>query len=395
VLKVILAVATPPSAPVVYYLEVQSFSRSPDVSNPWGRFNNLTLGVWYFLPISHPNLESLLTTTSLFLPFSFQLLLLLVKLPLIVADLLVALILFLLGRHLWPLTNRPVAAALLWLANPYSTFVTEMMGAVDIIPVACVMLAVLLTIKRRQLVSSAFLAGGIALKLFPIVVVPGILYLGRLTGSRLGKILICAALVIGGLAAYVLWSSFPFSEAYYTQSTTEFILGTQSLYGIAVTPDFIGLATFTVVMGYLLTYEFRPELYQNPVSMTLFALLAYLTFLDFQAEYILWIIPLFVVAIINLRKTIPLFIAILTTSFVLAFFTLDGFSTNSGWTLLFFQRSSSWAVTLLSSQFIDLVLRPFLRTFLAALMLITMYLLWSSSVEPGLHRSGAGSLATK
>jgi hypothetical protein len=155
-----------------------------------------------------------------------------------------------------------------------------------------------------------------------------------------------------------------------------------------VTPDFIGLGTFTVAMGYLLAYEFRPELYQNPVTMALFALLAYLTFLDFQAEYILWIIPLFIIANIGLRKTIPLFTAILTTAFVLAFFTLDGFSTNSGWTLLFFQRSSSWAVALLSNQFIDLVLRPFLRTLLAALMIITMYLLWSSSVQPRAPQPG-------
>lgn len=393
--KVVLAAVTPPSMPVVYYLEAQSYSRSPDSGNLWGRFNNATLSLWYLIPIDHPSLETFLTSQSIFLPFSLQVLLLLVKLPLIGADILIAYIMFRLGKLLWPMTNRPYTASLLWFANPYATFVTEMMGAVDVIPVAFIMLALLLIVKKKHLLGAASLAAGIAVKLFPIVALPAVLYSSRIAGSRRVKILVSATLAVCGLVAYVIWSQFPFSEAYYTQSTTEFILGEQSLYGIAVTPDFIGLATFTVVISYLLAYEFRPEMLQRPLTMALFALLGYLAFLDFQVEYILWIIPLFGFANLKVKKTISLFIAILVTAFTLGFFTADGFTTSSGWTLLFFNRSTEWAVILLSSQFIDLVLRPILRTLLTAFMLLSMFLLWSSKNDPLPQNPHADTLAVQ
>ena len=376
--KVILAAVTAPSMPVVYYLEVQGYSRSSDAGNPWGRFNNATISLWYSIPIDHPSLETFLTTKAIFLPFSLQLLLLLVKLPLIGADILIAYIMFRLGKLLWPMTTRPYTASLLWFANPYATFVTEMMGAVDVIPVACIMLALLLIVKKKHLLGVASLAVGIALKLFPIVTIPAILYSSRIAGCKRVKILISALLAVLGVVAYVSWSQFPFSGAYYTQATTEFILGTQSLYGIAVTPDFIGLATFAAAISYLLAYEYRPQLFQQPLTITLFSLIAYLAFLDFQVEYILWIIPLFGFANLKVKKTIPIFISILATAFTLGFFTADGFATSTGWSLLFFNRSTEWAVILLSSQFIDLVLRPILRTLLTAFMLLSMLLLWSS-----------------
>jgi hypothetical protein len=369
--------------PVVYYLEVQGYSRSPDAYNPWGRFDNATLSVWYALPIAHPDLENFLTNQALFLPFSLQLLLLLVKLPLIAADIFIAYVLFLLSRNMWPNTDRPLVAALLWLANPYATFVTEMMGAVDVIPVACIIVGLYLLIKRRHTLGATSLAAGIAIKLFPIITVPAFLYSSLLDGSRRVKILVSGALIVCGLWAYVNWSGFPFSEAYYTQSTTEFILGVQSLYGLGTSVDFIGLATFSVVVSCLLIYEFRPAMFQKPIAMTLFVLLAYVAFLDFQVEYVLWLIPLFVILNLTDRKTVPLFICILATAFTMGFFINDGYATTSGWTLLFFNRSTEWAASLLSSQFIDLVLRPLLRSILSAFMILSMFVLWGSTSALG------------
>ena len=102
-------------------------------------------------------------------------------------------------------------------------FVTEMMGAVDVLPVASIMLALLLVVKRKHALGAASVAAGIALKLFPLVTIPAILYSSRIAGCRRVKILISALLAVLGLVAYVSWSQFPFSEAYYTQATTEFV----------------------------------------------------------------------------------------------------------------------------------------------------------------------------
>jgi hypothetical protein len=211
------------------------------------------------------------------------------------------------------------------------------------------------------------------------VVIPAFLYSSFTSGSRRLQILISSAIAVIALLVYVTWSGFPFSEAYYTQSTTEFILGVQSLYGLGISVDFIGLATFSVVLSYLIVYEFRPTMFQKPILMTLFILLAYVAFLDFQLEYVLWLIPMFVIANLTERRTVPLFICILATAFTMGFFINDGYSTTSGWTLLFFNRDAEWANSLLSSQFIDLVLRPLLRSILSAFMILSMFVLWAST----------------
>jgi hypothetical protein len=386
-IKVVMAMVTPASLPVMYYLLIQNDKRSPDANNPWGRYDNAAVSVWYAFPIHHPDLETFVTNKALFLPFSLQSLLLLVKLPLIGADMLIAFVLFRLGKHMWPTTNRPVIALLLWLANPYATFVTEMLGAVDVIPVASIIVALYLLVKGKHILGATSLAAGIAIKLFPIVTVPAFLYSSLVQGSRQVKILISGALAICGLFAYVSWSGFPFSEAYYTQSFTEFILGVQSLYGLGASVDFIGLATFSVIISYLLVYEFRPAMFQTPIAMTLFVLLVYLAFLDFQVEYMLWLIPLFVIVNFTQRKTVPLLISILATAFTLGFFINDGYATTSGWTLLFFNRSAGWATSLLSSQFIDLVLRPLLRTLLSAFMILSTFVLWASTGDSRIRDS--------
>jgi len=396
-IKVALAMTTPPSSPVIYYLEVQRYSRTPEASNPWGRLDNFSLGLWYALPVDHPDLEVLLTNTSLTLPYSIQLLLLLVKLPLILADLLVAGVLFLLARRLLPPSGMPFIAVLLWMANPYVTFVTEMLGAVDVVPVACVMGAILLLTKKQRLLSNLGLAAGIAVKLFPIVALPVFLYSSSIVGTkavRLVRFAIASMVVILALWVYSAWSSFPFSEAYYTQSTTQLILSPQSFYGYSPPVDFIGLATLSVVLCYMyVAYRYPHVLSQNPVAVTLLALLAFVCFIDVQVEYGLWLIPLFVIVNLAQRRTALPFVCILASAFSLGFFTMDGFATQSGWSLLFFNSSSDWANLVLSNPLVDILLRPILRTSVSIFAIISMLMVRSSfigNLNPAAHHDPTG-----
>jgi hypothetical protein len=377
-IKLVLAATTPASQPVVYYLQVQSFKRSPDAANPWGRFNNVTLALWYALPIDHPDLEGFLSNNSLLLPTPFLILLLLVKLPLVAADVLVAYVVFLLTKKIWPLSNRPIVASLLWLANPYSTFVTEMLGAIDILPVACIMVGLFLVMRKNHLLGAFSFAIGIFLKLFPIVAIPAVLYSSLIAGCHKVKVVLSTIIALVAVGLYVQWSDFPYSSAYYTLSTVEFILGTQSPFGLGNAVQFIGLATFSVVITYLLIYEFRPGLFDEPWIPVLISLLAYLAFLDFQPENMLWVVPLLTIAIFKEKRLIPVFALFLGSAFLLAFFNADGFTTVSGWTLLFFNRTSPWADNLLGNQLIDLVLRPLLRSLLAAFTILSIIYLATS-----------------
>jgi hypothetical protein len=387
-IKVALAMTTPPSSPVIYYLEAQRYPHTPEAGNPWGRLDNFSLGVWYALPVDHPDLEVLLTNTSLTLPYSIQLLLLIVKLPLLLADLLVAVVLFLLARNLWPLSRMPLIALVLWLANPYVTFVTEMLGAVDVVPVACMMVALLLLTKRQRLLSNLGLAAGIAIKLFPIVALPVFLYSSS-AGTRVMRavrFVVAGILAVIALWAYSAWSGFPFSEAYYTQSTTQLILPPQSFYGFSPPVDFIGLASLSVIFSYLyIAYRYPHMFSKNPVAVTLLAMLAFLCFIDVQVEYVLWVIPLFVIVNLAEKRTIFPFVCILASAFSLGFFTSDGYATQSGWSLLFFSSPSDWANMVLSSPLVDIVVRPVLRTSISIFAIICMLMVWSSFVANSNH----------
>jgi hypothetical protein len=295
-----------------------------------------------------------------------------------VADVLVAYLVFLLTKKIWPLSNRPIVASLLWLANPYSTFVTEMLGAIDILPVACIMVGLFLVMRRNYVLGVFSFTAGIFLKLFPIVAIPAVLYSSLIAGCHRVKIVLSMFIALVGVGLYVQWSDFPYSSAYYTLSTVEFILGTESPFGLGNAVQFIGLATFFVIITYLLIYEFKPDLFTEPWIPVLISLLAYLTFLDFQPENMLWVVPLMTIALFKEKRLVPLFVLLLGSAFLLAFFNADGFTTMSGWTLLFFNRTSPWADSLLGNELIDLVLRPLLRSLLAAFTILSIICLAGS-----------------
>jgi len=259
-----------------------------------------------------------------------------------------------------------------------------MYGAVDVVPMAFVMLGLWLLFKKQALLSGLALAAGIAIKLFPIIALPVFLCSGWSGGSKARKsikIILMAGLAILALWAYVDWSMFPVSADYYTQSTTELILSPQSFTGFSPPIDFIGLATLSVVFLYaFIGFRYPQAFRHSALEVALLITLAYVCFLDIQIEYILWVIPFF--AIVNLvhRRTVLPYIGILVSAFSLGFVTTGGFLTQSGWSLLFFNPAIGWANYVLSSPLVDIVLRPILRTFISVFIIICMIMIWSSTI---------------
>ncbi len=168
---------------------------------------------------------------------------------------------------MFPSSRIATYAALLWLANPYVTFVNEMMGAVDIIPVLTVMLGLYLVYGRRYLLSFLSVAVGVFVKLFPLFLIPAFVYSAKLEDVRSRKLFVYVLVALVALAGYVWWGllggriGFLYAETPITQSITEFILARQTesfifAYGGG---DFLGVATFILVLVYLVVYEFRPR----------------------------------------------------------------------------------------------------------------------------------------
>lgn len=99
----------------------------------------------------------------------------LVKLPVVVADL--AIVCLLLG---WP--GAGAAAAWAYALNPVSLLVTGFHGQFDAMMLACVLLALRLHGQGRRDASALALAAAIALKSFPILLLP--LFLAQVGGVR-------------------------------------------------------------------------------------------------------------------------------------------------------------------------------------------------------------------
>ena len=368
--KLILAAYTPPSDSTVYYLTLDLRSPSPDDRNPWGILGNASIYFWRALPITHNDTYTLITSRGAMLPASLQLLILIAKMPMIAADLMTGLILYLLGKNLWPSTNRSDLAALMWFANPYATFITEMYGAVDVVPIFTIMLAIYLVFRNRVLPAGLSIAAGIALKLFPLVTVPAILYAARVRCARPSKLLACVALSLAGVAEYVVWSGFPLLLPYNAQDITEFVLGVESYYGYANLYYFMGLATFSVFMTYLLLYDYRIALLSDPLSSALLALLAYTAFLAFQIEYVLWVIPLLTIAEVRSRKIRIPCAGIIATAFTLGWLQSDGYVSQFG-PFMNAIVESNWVSVLTESPLVLQVISPILHSLLVASIVLT------------------------
>lgn len=374
-IKVVLAAVTPPSDAVVYYLTLDTRNPTPDANNPWGLLGTAAVSFWRALPITHNDTFVLINSIGSVLPISLQLLVLVAKMPLVIADLTIGYLLYLLGKHRWPSTNRGDLAALLWLSNPYATFVTEMYGAVDVIPLMTIILSVYLLLKNRYLFAGASVACGIALKLFPLVTVPAILYAAQSRSAGRVRTLVSVIMALLGTAVYFLWSGFPLSTPYNFQDITEFVLGVESYLGYANIYNFMGVATFSVIISYLLLYEYRNAKLADPLASVLIALLAYATFLVFQIEYILWVIPLLVIANLTRKRTVLPHAFMLVAAFLLGFLETDGYVEQLR-PILPLMRTN-WISIVTTSPLVDLVIGPLLHSVLAASMLLTIMIIAS------------------
>jgi len=389
IIKVVLAVVTPPSVEVFSYVNLVTNQRDKTFAySPWAYWFNGTLAAWSALPIAHPSIDGVWTSQTILLDPSLQLLVFMLKLPMLLSDLAVGVVIYLLGRRMFPLSNTAAYATLLWFANPFTTFVNEMMGAVDIIPVVGMMVGLYLLYGRRYLLGFISLATGIFLKLFPLFLVPAFVYSAKLANVKSRKVLVYVLVSLVAFAGYVWWALFGprivflYAETPITQAITEFILARQTeafifAYGGG---DFLGVATFTLVLVYLVIFEFRPSQLADPLKLSLLILLAYLAFLDLQFQYVIWVAPLLTLVNFLNRRTAVATALVYVSSFLLGF-VKDAFQTYGSYSLLFLnlQKPTNWLESAVSSSInsplMDIVATPLFRTALSAFMILVAFLL--------------------
>lgn len=175
IVKFFLGLVTPLSDDFMTWLATATGSlnsiASLGIHAPWILMMKSIYSFWLLLPIAHPLLQDALGHWY-FLPSpSIMLLIALEKAPLLAFDAAIALTMRTIVSHYRgpSLGNQ---AMILWLANPYVTLTAEMWGQWDIGSAFFLVLACLLFSRKQYFLSGLSLGAAIAVKLYPVLVLP-------------------------------------------------------------------------------------------------------------------------------------------------------------------------------------------------------------------------------
>jgi hypothetical protein len=101
-----------------------------------------------------------------------------IKLPIIIADIASALMIYRIMRVLEFDERKSLAASAIWLFNPITYFISSFWGMFDSIAVLLQLLAIYMLLRRRLILAGIFAGIGAAVKLIPaLIIVPAMIYL--------------------------------------------------------------------------------------------------------------------------------------------------------------------------------------------------------------------------
>ncbi len=304
------------------------------ISGPWIIMESQMLSVW----------QSLTHTTSIpfawwnkppsSMPATLQLLSLLLRLPALAADLAMASVLYLIVKRT---TSAELArfASLLWFLNPYTFFAVEILGVPDVAAILMVGLATLLMLYKRTAVSAIAFAGGVALKLFPLFLLPAFLILPsgvRDKGWRYAVLWIFISL--SGFLAYYEWALIggvgaPVGYSPIAQPLNAFFTA------LPATRISIALAAMVVLCFCMFQFAKSRELIISDLVLPI--LLVYFTLSDPYPQYFVWALPFMILDITQVkRRHLALLAVLIAVLFGNWFFFSQGFLAPDGYSFLLF-----------------------------------------------------------
>jgi hypothetical protein len=237
---------------------------------------------------------------------------LLLRTPAIAFDCATAITLFFIARHIRASESDARLTALLWFLNPYGTYAIEILGVPDVAATFFTVLAVLLLLARRTSLSGLAFGTGIALKLYPIFILPQILlYLALIQTRRLSRMLILL-LSLSGLVIYFMWAlqqgllMLRVTLIAYTPVTTPIgaIVNFVPSYRISVT-------AFSLVVLYLFAWTYVKNRHVMLAELILPPLMIYYTFAEPYPQYAVWALPFLTLNILFVKKRNAILLAIM------------------------------------------------------------------------------------
>jgi len=257
-----------------------------------------------------------------------QLTSLLFRLPIFGLDLGIAVALYYIVKKMGSLFEARLAS-LVWFVNPYPFLSMELQGVPDVLAMFFVVIVFATLILRRPILSGAFLALGIWVKLYPILLLPTILIFSHTDGISRKNRLVLLFFSLIGLLGYLSWV-IPSG----TQYLTQFSPVTQPM------PVFIGSyitntygLVFIMILFYGLLGLFAKKT-SSPIGLLVPTFLVYYLISNPYPQYLTWAMPLMALDVALHRSRAPIFAAFCSLAFVQWFLISPALITPSGYSLL-------------------------------------------------------------
>lgn len=237
----------------------------------------------------------------------------LVKLPLILSDTLIALVVFTVVRERTGDYNIAVTAAAIWFLNPFVIWISSAWGMFDTIPTLLTILAFYLMIKGKPLPAGVALVVSIAMKYYSLVLIFPLFLIAWRTGKRDAVSKFTIAGLVTGLVLFL-----PLVERIVTTFASLTLAGSSPVatlypglsFWTAVTtvfPSFNQAALSTILLipalgfVYFWSWQHRhsDDFVVNLISMALPILVLLLLYRWVGENFFIWILPFLSIIFVN------------------------------------------------------------------------------------------------
>lgn len=302
---------------------------------PWVALDAHIYEFWRSVTMSNATVSDWWSSPPATMPSDLRLLSLFLRLPGFLFDAVIAIALYVLVSEHASIREARFAS-LIWFLNPYTILAVEMLGVPDVSATFLALLTVVFVYRERTVLAGMFLAAGIAIKLYPILLLPPILLYCRRRLKIGGKSeLALISLSFLGLAGYLSWV-FHFGSALVIYVLTEYTPVTQpmsSLFEYVVSTHISPTAVVLIVL-YLAMWQFGKNSQLTGTILPVF--LIYYAFSAPYAQYYVWALPFLILDFVLLKRRHLILLTGLY-AFVIGYWFLSsaGFLTPSGYSLLF------------------------------------------------------------
>lgn len=264
----------------------QKFTYPPLIYLFWGGYHVLINFIFNSSDIDQLNLN----TAANFGNLVFNVYLLILKIPYLIFDLGVGLILYKMLKS----QKEKILALGLWLFNPINLYATYLMAQHDIMPTLFIVLSAYLISVSKWHKAALCIGLGIALKLFPIFLALPILIVASTHLIRLNMVFLMVTPYILSILPYLHSVNFRVYSLFASQSA-------KSLYAQIPVSGGQSILLFpgVLLLFYLILLELKNISKEFIWKYYLIILLLFYIFTHFHPQWLIWVTPFLILELIN------------------------------------------------------------------------------------------------